>query len=103
VRPAADGSRLAVLTAGNAVPGGRAGSQLLDETKRILRSAGADQVVVSVTQASSRDEMLLVGHAFPDAVVLAIDSRSFGSEALRSLVDELHRVDAVVVGAVIER
>jgi hypothetical protein len=103
VRPAGDGSRMAVLTAGNAAPGGRAGSQLLDETKRILRSAGADQVVVSVTQASSRDEVLLVGHAFPDAVVLAIDSRAVGTEALRSLVDELHRVDAAVVGAVIER
>ncbi len=101
VRPAGGDMRAAVLTAGQARPGGLIGTELMPAMQTMLRGSGADQVVVSVTQASSIDELLLVAHAFPHAVVLALDPTEMGVTEIRRLVDQLHGVEATVVATIL--
>jgi Mrp family chromosome partitioning ATPase/capsular polysaccharide biosynthesis protein len=101
IRPAGADMRAIVLTAGQAQPGGPIGRGLMPALQTLLQGAGADQVVVSVTEASSIDEVLLVSHAFPHAVVLALDPTTVTVTDVRRLLDQLHGVEASVVGVMI--
>jgi Mrp family chromosome partitioning ATPase len=101
VRPAGGDIRAAVLTAGRSTPGDPVGAQLLPAMQHMLRESGAEQVVVSSTSASSLDELLLVAHTFPDAIVLTLDPSQLSARAVRRVLAQLHAVEATVVGVVI--
>ncbi|MEZ5230943.1 MAG: hypothetical protein R2710_30980 [Acidimicrobiales bacterium] len=103
VRPATPDMRAAVLTAGHRNHDHGTAAELLPTLQRVVGEVGADQVIVSVTQASSTDEILRATHAFPDAVVLAIDPSVLGVNDVRRLIDMVRSVKANIVGGVITR
>jgi capsular polysaccharide biosynthesis protein len=100
LRPAGGNVRAVVLTAGSAQLSGPIGRGLMSTMQAMLQGSGADQVVVSVTEASSVDEVLLVSHAFPDALVLALDPSEVTVTDVRRLLEQLHGVEAMVVGTI---
>ncbi len=101
VRPATGGIRAGLVTAGRSLPGGPAGAALLPALNDVLRTAGADQVVISATSASSLDEVLLVAGTFADAVIVSIDPTRVGVREMRELLDALHGVRASVVAVIL--
>ncbi len=101
VRPASGGIRAGLVTAGRSIPGGPAGAALLPALNDELRTAGADQVVISATAASSLDELLLVAGTFPDAVIVSIDPTRVRVREMRDLLDALHGVRASIVAVIL--
>ncbi len=102
VRPATPAMRAAVLTAGRVDRDRGTAAGLLPTLVRVVNEVGADQVIVSITQASSTDEILRATHAFPQAVVLAIDPTVLGVADVRRLLEMVRGVGAnIVAGAVV--
>lgn len=101
IRPATGGSRAAILTAGWPQTAASSGVNQVRALQDMLPLAGADQVLISVTQSSGLDGMLLIGHAFPNAIVLVLDPSDLRVKRVRQLVDQLRGVGGSIVAVVL--
>ncbi len=103
LRPATPDMRAAVLTAGRLDRSTGTSAELLPTLQRVVGDVGADQVIVSITQASTTDEVLRATHAFPESVVLAIDPTVLGVTEVRRLLDLVRGVKATIVAGAVVR
>ncbi len=101
VQPATSGLRAAVLAAGRVDTERAVDDDRVASARRVVATAGADHAIVVSGPATTADDLAIVVHTFPDAVVASFSPREMTRRQVRRLAAEIERAGGHLVGVVL--